>query len=1011
MRKIRLIKIIIIVISLFTTPVLDTVKDSTTFIASSLSESTHFRTFPYLNRAFSFERSQRFVEAITEVKRALNIAPNYQPFLHYLFKLQLKAKTYTEAEQTLEALPEQEKVKLLASLRSEMSVQQLNLPNVEFVALLGDLPPEAKRQVYLYRLYWLADNSESLALDWSISQASDIKPDQAILYESEVWLKRENYLKVIDTMSQIRRRRALSDREQYIVGLALIKSKKIKETRELLTDADHGETKILLTKQLILDLIDDQEYDQALYWYQWLEQDYGLSSDDYERAFQLAISLGNWPLARAYQTKRSNASCTESALISARLGNRELAKQQLSSCSSFESPKLWLSLAEELNLSFMIEAASFDDSGLLHRQKIVVAWNRYHQGEYQKVIDILSSTAYLSLSSRRLLALAYEKNGQFNHSMLAWEAVYRRSNRQSDLKSLLEAMKKALTEVELIRQYEKLLSVSYLPSKVRLDIAEQLLTLYSKHPGKFAPEIAMQMKNLDIASFDNALLWQQYDGCNLAKKAFSNPQTSFAWQVLGYCSYPANVDRALEYTDNALLMQKSFSARLAIVGTKAQMLYQQQRYQEVLNVLLPEWQHIQSPYVRLLVASSYYQLKRYEKARFWWAESDDQDILDWWLLGTDIYLAKKDFTSAESNLEMVENKFESDRQIVSRYIRLYKLQGSKQKLTDYLSYQHKLHPQDVYIATELAYAYFLNRPKDSVRLFESVIPQLNGQDKISARHQLAQAYKNIGCGDKAQHEYKVLIDQLTTMPEKDTRLIDQLRAENRAVTSAWQFSFSGESGNSSPFQGLFDDPDSEGFYQVSASYGFESLPSLAGQVSVLSSGSWDSTGVDLGLKWRPLQRFDMTFSSGVRHYLGEDSYTTTYVRVNGDVFSGLGWDKTWRGVQQVSWSNSLYFDAFYQFYDQRSLLYTRGESGPVWGLAQNYHQRLRVYGLLQASADIVDEQSDNQVKTGAGVGWLASFNNDKYTGYSNETEISLEWQKYLSDSEKNAVILRFNLSY
>ena len=122
------------------------------------------------------------------------------------------------------------------------------------------------------------------------------------------FFKRENYLKVIDTMSQIRRRRALSDREQYIVGLALIKSKKIKETRALLTDADNGETKLLLTRQLILDLIDDQEYDQALYWYQWLEQGYGLSSDDYDRALQLAISLGNWPLARAYQTKRSNAS-------------------------------------------------------------------------------------------------------------------------------------------------------------------------------------------------------------------------------------------------------------------------------------------------------------------------------------------------------------------------------------------------------------------------------------------------------------------------------------------------------------------------------------------------------------------------------------------------------------------------------------------------------------------------------------------------------------------------------
>ena len=322
-----------------------------------------------------------------------------------------------------------------------------------------------------------------------------------------------------------------------------------------------------------------------------------------------------------------------------------------------------------------------------------------------------------------------------------------------------------------------------------------------------------------------------------------------------------------------------------------------------------------------------------------------------------------------------------------------------------------LYPDDVYISTELAYAYFPSNPQGSVRLFESVIPHLNGNEKTLARHQLAQGYRTIGRENKAQNEYQALIEQLTSLDEEDIQLIDQLQAENHDLTSDWQFSFTGESGSSSPFQELFDNSGSDGFYQASASYRFKRVPSLSGQVSVLSSGSWDSTGVDLGLKWRPLQRFDLSLSSGFRQYLGEDSVTSAYLRANGDVFSGLGWDKSWKGAQQVSWSNSLYFDAFHQFYDKRSLLYTRAESGPVWGMTESHHQRVHMYGLLQASADIMDEQSESDITTGAGVGWLASFYNDKYTGYANETEISLEWQKQINDDQQNEVVLRFSLYY
>ncbi|WP_337969475.1 NfrA family protein [Vibrio pectenicida] len=1010
MKIIRYIKITIIVISLLTTPALDAVRDNTIDLASTLSDSAHFRTFPYLNRAFALERSDKTLEAITQVNRALNIAPKYHPFLRYLFKLQLRAKLFKEAEATLKDLPVHERIRLLVTLRSEMSIQSITLSNPDFMLLLDGLSLGSQKQVYLYRLYWLADQSETLSLEWSISQALSVKPDQAILYEAEAWLKRQNYQQVLDSINQIRDRRALSGREQYLVGLALLKSKRIEETISLLKESRGGSSGFLLAQQLISDFIHDQQYSRALMWYKWLEKYYVLTSEDYSQAFQLAINVGDWDLARSYQKKISNTSCTENALISARLGNRDLAKEQLASCSTFESPVLWLSLAEELNLTFMIESASFSGSRLVYRQSVVIAWNKYNQAEYQKVIDILSSMS-LSIHSRKLLASAYDKNGEFRNSMLEWERVYNESDQLSDLKSLLEVMKKALTETQLISEFESLLSDGSLPSDIRKNLAEQLLYLYAKHPENFNPEIVMQLTDINIDSFCTANLWQINDGCRIAKEVLINPKTAFGWQVLGYCSYEESPERAIGYTDNALLLEKSATSRIDVMSIKAQMLFEQQRYQEVLNVLLPEWQQLRSPYIRLLVPSAYHQLGKYERARFWWGESDEKGILEWWSLGTDIYISQKKFDQAKGILEEAEKKFNHNPQFVIRYVKLYKSMGKKKNLIDYLSRQHQSSPDDVYITTELAYAYFPSEPERSVRLFESVVSKLKGDNQVMAYYQLAQGYKKIGRRDKAQSGYHELIDQLTTVPEKDSQLIEQLRAENRNADSNWQFVLSGESGGSSPFQELLEDSSNNGFYQVSASYQFEELPSLFGQMSLLSSGSFETTGIDFGGMLKPFQMFDLSISSGIRQYFGDDDFTSAYVRANGDFFSGLNWDKSWKGERRSSWSHSLYFDAFYQFYDERSLLYVRGESGPVWGITENYHQRIWAYGLLQASADMVGEENDSNLKTGFGVGWLSSFHYDRYLGYENEAEVVLEWQKKLNDYDQDELVLRFSLNY
>ncbi|MBU2899353.1 NfrA family protein [Vibrio hepatarius] len=1010
MKLIRYIKISIIVISLLTTPALDAVRENTIDLASTLSDSAHFRTFPYLNRAFALERSEKTLDAISQVNRALNIAHNYPPFLHYLFKLQLQAKLFKEAEATLQNLPAYERVKLLVVLRSEMSIKSLALSNSEFMSLLDGLSLEGQKQVYLYRLYWLAEQSEPLSLEWSVSQTLLVKPDQAILYEAEAWLRRENYRQVLDSIAQLRGRRLLSDREKYLVGLALLKSKRIEETISLLKESWGGSSRLLLAKQLISDFIHDQQYSRALMWYKWLEKYYALTSEDYSQAYQLAINVGDWDLARSYQNKISNTSCTESALISARLGNRDLAKEQLASCTTFESPALWLSLAEELNLAFMIESASFSGSRLVYRQSVIIAWNKYNQAEYQKVIDILTPMS-LSSHSRKLLASAYDKNGEFSNSMLEWERIYNESSQLSDLKSLLEVMKKALTETELISKFERLLSDVSLPPSIRKNLAEQLLYLYEKHPEDFNPEIVMRLTDIKVDSLINANLWQINGGCGVAKETLINPQTAFGWQVLGYCSYKENPARAIGYIENALLLEKSASNRIDIMGIKAQMLSDQQRYQEVLNVLLPQWHQLRSSYTRLLVPNAHYQLGQVEKARLWWREIDERDTLEWWLLGSDIYMSQKEFDQAKDILEEAEKKFNHNPQFVVRYVKLYKSMEKKKNLIDYLSRQHQYHPDDVYITTELAYAYFPSDPERSVRLFESVVLKLTGKNQIMAYYQLAQGYNKIGRRDKAQSEFHELIDQLTIVPLQDNQLITQLRAENHNVASNWAFVLSGESGGSSPFQEFLEDSSNSGFYQISANYHFEELPSLFGQMSLLSSGSLETTGMDLGVMLKPFKSFDLSISSGVRQYFGDDAFTSAYVRANGDFFSGLNMDKSWKGERKLNWSNSLYFDAYYQFYDKRSLLYLRGESGPVWGVAENYNQRVRAYGLLQASTDMVNEENESNVKAGVGIGWLSSFNYDKYLGYENQAEVALEWQKQLNHNEQDELVLRFSVYY
>lgn len=80
-------------------------------IYAHLSDSEHFRTYPYIDRAYEEQANKQYAAALAEVDHALIIAPKHIPFLKFAYQLAVSAQKPVKTQlKYLSQIPKDQRV-------------------------------------------------------------------------------------------------------------------------------------------------------------------------------------------------------------------------------------------------------------------------------------------------------------------------------------------------------------------------------------------------------------------------------------------------------------------------------------------------------------------------------------------------------------------------------------------------------------------------------------------------------------------------------------------------------------------------------------------------------------------------------------------------------------------------------------------------------------------------------------------------------------------------------------
>ena len=192
-------------------------------IYSGLSESLHFRVYPYVDKAYRLEAAGQFSDALSELRHAMVLAPDHVPFMKLAYQLAVKAGIHdSDLEAYIDQLPESERGELLLELRARRSLNaELFTPYQFYTLSQGLTEPQVKRW-YLIHLYAIeSKRGKKAALHWSDSQPRRYKSTEVYRYEAYQWFKQKQYQKSLPLLERIQSNKesTLEDDKTYLLSL------------------------------------------------------------------------------------------------------------------------------------------------------------------------------------------------------------------------------------------------------------------------------------------------------------------------------------------------------------------------------------------------------------------------------------------------------------------------------------------------------------------------------------------------------------------------------------------------------------------------------------------------------------------------------------------------------------------------------------------------------------------------------------------------------------------------
>ncbi|WP_417690664.1 NfrA family protein [Pseudidiomarina sp.] len=981
-----------------------------------LSDYEEFRTYPYVDKAYRLQQEERYQEALAELERAIDIAPEHQPFYQYAFELAMLNQDIERAQTFLAQVPEDNRAQLRQRmLRSAMARAVPAAP--EMPAFLADLTPDQRLELIQQGLYQLQqEQSKEVAWAWLNALPPSLWTPELNLIAARIAADVGAFDAAVQQFSRYAKHAELTPAEIAEFGYVLIEANDDAGAFSLAQRYPAAAGGII--RELAYKALGQNDHARARDYFAWLQERGYLSASDVKQYYFLLEENGELEAALAL-ADQAQTSCLEQVQLLVKMDNTAAARERLLNCSVQENPVVWLSLAERLELYDAVQRTNFT-SQALQQQRRRLLMNYYHQQQaWQRQVELLGEVAS-NEAELTYLAMAYERLGDYRNAEANWLRIWRDYQDPAALEKvtyLLWQRGEAERTIALLEDGFSKVNLASAPGRV---LVSRYVNILYGHPEAIAVERIKLLARSNADPVDVAELWRLQGNCDEALAALAQVNKERGIRTRAECLIDRDPEAAYEALQLAIGQEptavdlRSLASLAERVGDNAAAVAYLQRIPLAERDAADE----------LAIARLTYLQGNLVAAETAWQAARQENELDWWLLGVDIAQAQEDDEKTLLLLERADERFDSPL-LVEERAHIYRKRDDWPALEALYREAVANYPENKQFQAELAFSIYERDPVESADYFDRALWGNEENSQIKHLHQAAYAFNFRDDKEKTRHYAAAAIDKMLASDDPDELQLLKAQRLHREVESQWAFTIAGWAGDSSRAnvgQGI--DAQGDYFMQLQAAYEFtESQASIGGlgaQISLLQGGEddfFETQELDVGLTWKPSKTFNSVLAVGLRQQLDGDEELKPYLRGSIDLLSPWSESKWWEPQSERVWYSSWYVDGIYFPDDDQHAFYTRLETGPVFSLTQNHLQTMRLYGFVQGdtSRDLVAIGDADDTRGGLGVGWMSEWFQSDYNGYNLRMELGLEWQHVLSsdfaqDSD-NALIVRFQLFF
>lgn len=985
-------------------------------IFSGLSDYEEFRTYPYIDKAYRLQQEARYQDALAELERAIEIAPEHELFYQYAFELAMLNQDIERARSYLARVSEDNHAQLRQRMLRSAMARQVPLAT-DMPTFLTDLTADQKLELIKQGLYQLQqEQSKEVAWAWLNALPAQLWSPELNLIAARTAADVGEFDAAAQQFSRYAKHAELAPAEIDEFGYVLIEANDDAGAFALAQRYPAAAGGVI--RELAYKALGKDDASSARRYFAWLAERGYLSATDVKQYYFLLEENGELEAALAL-SEQAQTNCLEQVQLLVKMNNTSGAREKLLNCSVQENAVVWLSLAERLELYDAVQRTNFTNK-TLQQQRRQLLMNHYHQQQaWQRQIELLDGVAS-SEAELTYLAMAYERLGDVRNAEQTWRQIWHNYQDPAALEKvtyLLWQRGKAEQTIALLEEGFRSVNLASAPGRV---LVSRYVNILYGHPEAIAVERIKLLARNNADPVDVAELWRLQGNCDEALAALTQVSDERGIRTRAECLIDRDPDAAYQALQQAIGQQptagdlRSLASLAERVGDNAAAVAYLQR--------IPQAERVSSD--ELAIARLTFLQGDLSAAETAWQASRQESELDWWLLGVDIAQAQQDEAKTLLLLERADARFNSPL-LVEERAHIYRQRDDWPALEALYREAVANYPENKHFQAELAYSIYERDPIESSNYFDRALLGNEENAQIKHLHQAAYAFNFRGDRDKTRHYAVAAIDKMLASDDPDDLQLLQAQRLHREVDSQWDFTIGGWAGDSSRANvGQGVDAQGDYFMQLQAAYEFTesqlSITGLGAQVSLLQGGEddfFETQELDVGLTWKPSKTFNSVLAAGLRQQLDGEEELKPYVRGSVDLLSPWSESKWWEPQNERVWYSSWYLDGIYFPDDDQHAFYTRVESGPVFSLTRNHLQTLRLYGFVQGdtSRDLVAVGDADDTRGGLGVGWMSEWIQSDYNGYNLRMELGLEWQHVLSsdfaEDSDNALIVRFQLFF